>query len=73
MLFLCGENELFIPNVSERRESHEACLGGRVGSTYDFMVNMSEIGRFGSPILFCILMDERGLKCFAKSLKSFRK
>ena len=54
--------------MSERRESHEACLGGRVGSTYDFMVNV-EIGKFESSILLCILMDGRGLKCFAKSLK----
>ena len=30
-----------------------------MGSTYDFVVNMSEIGRFGSPILFCIFMDEK--------------
>ena len=55
--------------MSLKEESHKACLGGRVGSAYDFMVNMSEIGRFESSILFCIFMDGRGLKCFAKSLK----
>ena len=59
--------------MSLKGESHEAYLDGRVGSAYDFMVNMSEIGRFGSPIPFCTFMDGRGLKCFAKSLKSFRK
>ena len=59
--------------MSLKGESHRACLDGRVGSAYDFMVNMSEIGRFESSIPLCILMDGRGLKCFAKSLKNFRK
>ena len=54
--------------MSLKGESHRACLDGRVGSTYDFMVNV-EIGKFESSILLCILMDGRGLKCFAKSLK----
>ena len=66
MLFLCGENGLFIPNVSERRESHEACLGGRVGSAYDFMVNVMIIDRFESSIPFCIFMDEKELEMFCK-------
>ena len=43
--------------MSLKGESHEACLGGRVGSTYDFVVNMSEIGRFESSILFYTFMD----------------
>ena len=74
MLFLCGENGLFIANVSERWESHEAYLDDRVGSACDFMVNVIKIGRFVSSILFLHFYGwKRGLKCFAKSLKSFRK
>ena len=43
--------------MSERRESHEACLDGRVGSAYDFMVNVMIIDRFESSILFYTFMD----------------
>ena len=55
--------------MSLKGESHKACLGGRVGSAYDFMVNVMIIDRFESSIPFCTFMDGRGLKCFAKSLK----
>ena len=57
--------------MSERRESHEACLDGRVGSTYEFMVNMSEIGRFESSILFYTFMDEKELEMFCKIFEEF--
>ena len=59
--------------MSLKGESHRACLDGRVDSAYDFMVNVMIIDRFESSIPFCTFMDGRGLKCFAKSLKNFRK
>ena len=59
--------------MSLKGESHRACLDGRVGSTYDFMVNMSEIGRFESLIPFCIFMDEKGLEMFCKIFEEFSK
>ena len=46
--------------MSLKGESHEACLDGRVGSAYDFMVNVMIIDRFESSILFCIFMDGKG-------------
>ena len=63
--------------MSLKGESHRACLDGRVGSTYDFVVNVSEIREFDSSLtswfLFALLWMEGALKCFAKFLKSFRK
>ena len=57
--------------MSERRESHEACLDGRVGSAYDFMVNVMIIDRFESSIPFCIFMDEKELEMFCKIFEEF--
>ena len=59
--------------MSLKGESHRACLDGRVGSAYEFMVNMSEIGRFGSPILFCIFMDGKELEMLCKIFEEFSK
>ena len=44
-----------------------------MGSAYEFMVNMSEIGRFGSPILFCIFMDGKELEMLCKIFEEFSK
>ena len=57
--------------MSLKGESHRACLDGRVGSTYDFMVNMSEIGKFEGSILFCIFMDGKKLEMFCKIFEEF--
>ena len=52
--------------MSLKGESHGACLDGRVGSAYDFMVNVMIIDRFESSIPFCIFMDEKELEMFCK-------
>ena len=62
MLFLCGENGLFIPNVSERRESR-AYLDGQVDSAHDLMASIW----CESSILFCIFMDGKELEIFEDS------
>jgi len=59
--------------MSLKGESHEACLDGRVGSAYDFMVNVMIIDRFESSILFSIFMDEKELEMFCKIFEEFSK
>ena len=59
--------------MSLKGESHGACLDGRVGSTYDFMINVMKLVDSRVRFFFPFLWMERGLKCFAKSMKNFRK
>ena len=59
--------------MSLKGESHKACLDGRGGSAYDFMVNVMIIDRFESSIRFCIFMDEKELEMFCKIFEEFSK
>ena len=71
MLFLCGEDGLFIPNVSKRREGHRACLDGRVDSAYDFMVNEMKLVNSRVRFFFTFLWMEKGLEIFCKIYEEF--
>ena len=55
--------------MSERRESHEACLGDRVGGACNFMVNVMKLVNSRVRFFFAFLwMEKRSLKYFAKSI-----